>query len=449
MQIAFMVQLNRHLASYPRRFASLLGELKGLNARVSDLEALLGTRQSCSIPPHLEVDFSTKCNLRCPMCHQSKLDMGKFELGAHTIDTLIDSLPQRDTVMIAGLGEPLLYPGLDTFLLHTAHYQCRTHLFTNGQLIHRKIDVLRHVDRISVSMDGATRATFETLRRGAQFATVCRNIGLLRKAAPSSVLVTSTVISRLNVGEAAAIILLAESLGMDEVHLSPVDHTETLALRPQDWTVFQQQLEGVKTRRTRVVNNLQSRHFAAGRDSHVSSLDHQLAENVATPVPPAEAWPQPPPLLPTQGTGIHHLPAAVQLEVLARRISALDVQRKVLLGMLPEAQPRIPYCSAPWKYGFAQSNGLARLCPYADFAIGAASDVLGREYNSPMLEQVRHGMRGNAPMLSVCQGCTDAHRQFRHDTLKRTLAECLKPAPRFHGWIRNRLRGHRPRKIYP
>lgn len=442
-----MVQLNRRLVSRPQRFDCLLGELKELNAHVNDLEALLGIWKSRSIPPHLEVDFSTKCNLRCPMCHQSKLEMGNFELDAHTIDTLIDSLPQRDTVMIAGLGEPLLYPGLETFLLHTARYRCQTHLFTNGQLIHRKLDVLRQVNRISVSVDGATQATFETLRRGAKFAIVCRNIGLLRKAAPKAVLVTSSVISRLNVGEVAAIIMLAESLGMDEVHLSPVDHTESLALRPQDQAVFQRQLEHVKTRRTRVVNNLQSRHFAAGRDSPVSSVDRQRAKYLASPRRRLENLPETPSLLPTRGMHIHHLQAAAQLEELERRISALNRQRKALLGMLPEAQAKLPYCSAPWKYGFAQSNRLARLCPYADVGMGAASDVLGRDYNSPMLDQVRRSMRGNAPMLSVCQGCTDEHRQFRRDTLKRTLGECLKPVPRFHRWFRTPLRRHWPRTI--
>lgn len=91
------------------------------------------------------------------------MKMGSFQLDEHDISTLIDSLPERDTVLIAGLGEPLLYPELDTFLMHTAQYRCHTHLFTNGQLIHRKINVLRQVDRISVSVDGATAAKLDSV----------------------------------------------------------------------------------------------------------------------------------------------------------------------------------------------------------------------------------------------------------------------------------------------
>ena len=437
--ITVMFQLNHDALSQLPLFHNLLTELKQLNAHVNDLEALLGIQQLCSISPHLEVDFSSKCNLRCPMCHQSKMDMGSFQLNEHEINTLIDSLPGRESVLIAGLGEPLLYPALDTFLMRTAQYRCHTHLFTNGQLIHRKINVLRQVDRISVSVDGATAATFETLRRGAKFGTVCRNIELLREAAPQTVLVTSTVISQANLGELAAIIMLAESLGMDEVHLSPVDHTEALALQPQNWTVFVQQLERVQAGRIKIINNLHPSHFVANRNSQVGELDRQLAGCLAAPLPPVKALPRPVRILPTQGTHIQYLPAATQLEELERRITFLSARRKVLVGMLPQAQPGLPYCSAPWKYSFAQSNGLARLCPYADVAIGTISEVLGGKYNSSLLEQVRGSMRNQATMLSVCQGCTDDHRQFRHDTLQHTLARCLAPAPRLRQRIRARL----------
>jgi MoaA/NifB/PqqE/SkfB family radical SAM enzyme len=395
---------------------------------VNDLEALLGIQHLCSVSPHLEVDFSSKCNLRCPMCHQSKMNMGSFQLNEHEINTLIDSLPERDSVVIAGLGEPLLYPALDTFLVRTAQYRCHTHLFTNGQLIHRKINVLRQVDRISVSVDGATAATFETLRRGAKFGTVCRNIELLRKAAPQTVLVTSTVVSRVNLGEVAAIIMLAESLGMDEVHLSPVDHTEALALQPQNWTVFVRQLERVQAGRIKIINNLHPRHFVANRNSQVSEVDRQLVRHLAAPLPPVKTLSRPIRKLPTQGTHIQNLPAVTQLEELERRIIMLATRRKALIDRLPQVQLGLPYCSAPWKYGFAQSNGLARLCPYADIAVGTVSEVLGGKYNSSLLEHVRASMRDQAIMLSVCQGCTDDHRQFRRNTMQHTLAGCLAPA---------------------
>lgn len=438
-------------AVHRSRFNDLLADIKCLNSKVNDLETLLGIQNLRSISPHLEVDFSSRCNLRCPMCHQSKRDMGTFQLDRNAVNTLIDSLPARDTVLIAGLGEPLLYSGLELFLMHTALFQCRTHLFTNGQLIHRKLDVLRQVDRISVSFDGATPATFETLRRGAQFRRVCRNIELLREAAPKTELVTSTVISRFNVHELAAIIGLAESLGMDEVHLSPVDHTEALALRPQDWVVFEQQLAKVQATHIRIKNNLQPAHFKASCDPQDNILEHLLSARLFAEMLATETLPQPMRSLPTIDSHIQHMSATEQMDELQRRIGVLETRRKHLLVMLPNKHPGLPYCSIPWKYGFAQSNGEARLCPYVEVTVGALSNLLGCNYNSPLLEQVRGSMGGSTPLLHVCQHCTDEHREFRRDTLVETLAQISKAMPRlrtdFMGQISKLVRQNTPPSI--
>ncbi len=229
-------------------FSSLLIRLKRVNGELNDLEALAGVAEVQSRPCHLEVDFSSRCNYRCPMCHQSKLDMGRFSLNREQIDTLINNLPYIDTVMIAGLGEPLLYPGLGRFLPWLRRYGCHAHLFTNGELIDRRLDWLRDLDRISVSLDGATAATFEILRSGGHFERVVGNIRLLRAAAPRTELVTSTVVSRLNLREVADIVALAGALGMQQVHLSPVDHTPALELCEEDAPVFREQLELARRR---------------------------------------------------------------------------------------------------------------------------------------------------------------------------------------------------------
>lgn len=438
-QITFLAEPTHNPVVNSELFSSLLATIKHLNSNVNDLETLFGIQHLCSISPHLEVDFSSRCNLRCPMCHQSKLDMGKFQLDGNAVNTLIDSLPARETVMIAGLGEPLLYPALDRFLKYAALFQCRTHLFTNGQLIHRKLAELRQVERISVSLDGATRETFETLRRGARFTRVCRNIELLRKAAPETMLVTSTVVSRVNVEELAAIVTLAESLGMDEVHFSAVDHTEALSLRPQDRTVFEQQLTKARGQRIKIRNNVLPRHFEPDRNSRISALDHQLAASLAVPLPRVEPLPEPKRPPPIIDSHIQHLAAAEQVNELQRRAAALKTRYEALLAMLPGARPSLPYCSIPWGYAFAQSNGFARLCPYAEVAAGAISEVLGGEYNSPLLDQVRGSMRAQTRMLHVCQRCTDEHRQFRRVALTEALARISKPVPRWHRRIMTRI----------
>jgi len=405
--------------------ANLVAKLKRINAQVNDLEALLGMAEIESTPPHLEVDFSSKCNLRCPMCHQSKFEMGNVQLGADAIDAMINGLPAIDTVMIAGLGEPLLYRDLEHFLSYLARYQCRTHLFTNGQLIHRKLAVLKLVQRVSVSFDGATRGTFETLRRGAQFARVCENIRLLRAAAPKTLIVTSTVISNRNLDELAAIVRLAQQLGMDEVHLSPVDHTPALMLTENDLACFQAQLAQAKTvRGIRLFNNIHPRHFAPERNSRISQGDQWLAKQLSRPAVAQDEPPDGDPKRTVARQYIHGMSRQDQQLELLRRIDRLSARLRVLLELRKQRTQslELPYCSAPWKYGFAQSKGQARLCPYADVPLGAVSDVLAGDYNAPLLVAVRRSLAQCDPTLAVCRTCTDDHRQFRRDTLEATMA---------------------------
>ena len=62
---------------------------------------------------------------------------------------------------------------------------------------------------MAVGWDGATAETFEFLRQGGNFVRVVANIRALRATAPATRLVTSTVVSRRNVGEVSAIVSLA------------------------------------------------------------------------------------------------------------------------------------------------------------------------------------------------------------------------------------------------
>lgn len=400
---------------------ALLSELKRVNADLGDLEALAGVSEVVAVPVHLEVDFSSRCNYRCPMCHQSKLDMGRNQLDGPALDSLIDALPYVDTVMIAGLGEPLLYPGLDRFLPQVRRYRCRSHLFTNGELIHRHLALLAQLDRISISFDGATRETFEYLRRGGHFDRVVANVRMLRVAAPQTRLVTSTVISRRNLQEVSAIVALAADMGFDEVHLSPVDHTPQLALTPADETAYILQLERARELAAKlgiaIYNNIESRHFQPNRNAQISPEDRGIQAA-------AESWPLPDGLDQPVGEGyIHGLPPAAELAELSRRLSrhraALDALRQRMLR--EQRMLAMPYCSAPWKYGFARSRGDARLCPYADLDVGRVAEVLGGRYNSPLLNQVRQSMVAGEPCLSVCRSCNDDHRQFRREQLQSTL----------------------------
>jgi MoaA/NifB/PqqE/SkfB family radical SAM enzyme len=404
-----------------------LHRLKRVNTKLNNLEVLAGVAELRSVPSHLEIDFSSRCNLRCTMCHQSKLDMGKFQLSELDLDTLIDVLPYVETVMMAGLGEPLLYRGIKPFLPYLSRYGCHSHLFTNGELIDRHLDVLPHVQRISVSIDGASKPVFEYLRRGARFAHVVANVAKLRAAAPKTELVTSTVISNRNVHEVAAIVELAISLGMNGVNLSPVDHTPKLALGTEHQAVFVEQLQratlAAKRAGMALHNNIFAQHFKLTRNAPITDDDELKVAQINAIDSTEEQALDPARRIAEQF--IHGLTAAAERQEIERRITQQSTHLAKLKSALQKAPEtlREPYCSAPWKYGFARSNGIARLCPYADIGVGKVGETLGGEYNSILLKQVRQSLADGEPLLDVCRRCTDDHRHFRRDSIGQSLRE--------------------------
>jgi MoaA/NifB/PqqE/SkfB family radical SAM enzyme len=411
---------------------NILKELKHANIALNNLETLAGVAEMQSVPSHLEIDFSSRCNLRCPMCHQAKLDMGNLRLSKTDLDTLIDSLPFRETVMIAGLGEPLLYRGLAEFLPYLRRYQCQSHLFTNGQLIDRHLHLLHNLDRISVSFDGATVSTFEYLRKNASFARVCANVIKLRAAAPQTRIVTSTVISNRNVHELTDLVRLAASLGFDEVHLSPVDHTPSLSLTTAHQHAFDSQLDQAKQiaekHRLALINNISALHFNDHRNSLVTEQDlffttpRKSALNPLNDDDPEGDQD----LIGNELNGaIHRLSTEQEHAELMKRLTRLQIALKTLGAALKKKQENLalPYCSAPWKYAFARSNGKARLCPYADLDMGAVCQLQGQNYNSASLQQIRHAIAKAEPNLAVCRTCTDDHRQFKRADLEEFAAK--------------------------
>lgn len=411
-------------------------KLKNLNVEVNNAEALLGKIDLIGTPTHLEVDFLSECNLRCTMCHQSKYDMGNFKLNQDQIDVIINRFPVLETVMIAGLGEPLLYKKIDGILPFLSRYGCQSHLFTNGLLIDKRLNVLSHLDRISISFDGDNKKTFEALRVRSDFNKIITNIKKLRSLCPTMIIVTSTVVSRKNVNEILGIVKHAADLGMNEVHLTPVDHTPELALREKDYAIFLEQLNAAeqlsKLSGVKVFNNVGLEHFSQKHNSVITHADQiKISKTSTINVDSINSIKSG--FIQTGKTKktklIHLLSFEEEMMELEERTVTLEKYLRSLKKEI-KSQPdklSIPSCTAPWKYSFARSTGMARLCPYADIDVGGVEHVFSDSYNSLTLKEVRESLVGNAPALSVCTNCQDDHRKFKKCSLESSLKELRSP----------------------
>ena len=185
----------------------------------------------CYRPLNVEMDVTTQCNIRCVMCHFSDptisahvrhdWTVAEFEMVARQVFPFV----QRLSLSIS--TEPLLNARFVDFLPIVASYRVpHTYINTNGLLLTeaiaaRMIETGFHA--VSISLDGATAATYQRIRRGGTWTTVIANIQMLRRlrerAGSATPRVTlGFVLMRGNLAEAPAFVQLARELGVHDVH---------------------------------------------------------------------------------------------------------------------------------------------------------------------------------------------------------------------------------------
>lgn len=178
-----------------------------------------------------EIDVSNKCNIRCKMCYFS-FDNAFYAKPAYLSPSAFSSfaesvLPHAKAVMLSLGSEPLTSPHFASILRLAARYEVpELGFYTNGLLMNdRVVDAILEngVTLVAVSVDGATKKTFEAIRRGADFDLVLRNVRKLvgrRVESGGSIprVRFGVVMMQQNIEELADIVTLAWRLGVEELN---------------------------------------------------------------------------------------------------------------------------------------------------------------------------------------------------------------------------------------
>src|SRR5438270_13453907 len=178
-------------------------------------------------------EVAARCNLHCQMCainydsrYQPRSGRPPF-FEPDLFARLRPLFPSLLRAYLFGLGEPTLNKHLVDYIGELSAAGVEVWFNTNGTLIDEaKAEEIARAgaERITVSIDGATAQTYETIRRGAKFDTVLRGIRALTNAGkrygrPSVNL--SFVAMSSNIHELPAIVELAANLGTTGVHVEP------------------------------------------------------------------------------------------------------------------------------------------------------------------------------------------------------------------------------------
>jgi radical SAM protein with 4Fe4S-binding SPASM domain len=186
-------------------------------------------------PYFIDWAITAKCNLSCRHCR----GMAEEGLSPERAERLVHEIAglKPEWVIIEG-GEPLLRQDLFSLLALMQQKQLETHLISNGMLLTPEIiSRLKGLGvRLMISIDGATPATYESIRQGASFARVvesarqCAQEGLLEA-------INFTILKQ-NYAEIPAIMALARSIGVPRVTfigLKPCQYYPEELLTPEQY----------------------------------------------------------------------------------------------------------------------------------------------------------------------------------------------------------------------
>lgn len=190
-------------------------------------------------PLNVEMDITNQCNLRCVMCYFSDERVRKRrreDLSLEGFSRIAQQIfPLSHKVSLSIGTEPLIHPHFSETLAILAKYEIfRTYINTNGLLLTENIItqmIQLKFSHVTISMDAATKHTYERIRVGSKFEKVIGNmraINRLKEKAGSATPAISLafVLMRSNIRELPAFIRLAHELKaiwVNAMHMVPYE----------------------------------------------------------------------------------------------------------------------------------------------------------------------------------------------------------------------------------
>ncbi len=190
---------------------------------------------------HLRLAIDDSCNLRCPSCRKELIfhkDGSAYRLGIRLADKINDWLYTYNNpiqVHIGSDGDPFASHVYRHFMEHTPERDnIKYSILTNGLMFedfHTKVPyVINNLQELGVSIDGASKETYEKLRLGGSWEKINQNlkcISELRKK-HNFRFILHFVVQKGNYHEMEKIVDLGEQYGADRVWLNKIEDWGTM-----------------------------------------------------------------------------------------------------------------------------------------------------------------------------------------------------------------------------
>jgi len=189
---------------------------------------------------HLRLAIDDSCNLSCPSCRKQIIfhkegSAFRSRIGlADKINQWLEGRTEQIQVHIGSDGDPFASHVYRHFMEHTPRRDhIKYSILTNGLMYrefrHRIPHVIRNLNTLSVSIDGATPATYEALRRGAKWQKLLEATEAMAedKHANGFRLEWHMVVQRGNWREMPALLDMASSNSVDRLYFNRIQDWQT------------------------------------------------------------------------------------------------------------------------------------------------------------------------------------------------------------------------------
>ncbi len=191
---------------------------------------------------HVRLAIDDSCNLSCPSCRTKKafLSSGRsLKIRMDMADTILEYLRSQSQpihVHIGSDGDPfasLVYRHFMRRAENMSHLSFS--IQTNGLLIkqmhHRIKNIFSRLRTLNVSIDGATKHTYEQLRRGGSHAKILDNLACIKEIKKQFVFefILHVVIQKDNYHEMEQMVDLAQQYGADRIWFNRITNWNTHA----------------------------------------------------------------------------------------------------------------------------------------------------------------------------------------------------------------------------
>ncbi len=177
------------------------------------------------------IDITTKCNLRCIMC-SSWRETDNHDMPIELYKKIaIEVFPHTHELFFSCAYEALMSEYFINILEFTEQFNIpETVLISNGLLLNQEniVAVVKSkLNTLLISIDGATKQTYERIRRGGNFELLISNIEKLNKIkaglhSDSPKIIFTAALMKSNLKELIQLIHLARRLSIKKINFKPM-----------------------------------------------------------------------------------------------------------------------------------------------------------------------------------------------------------------------------------